>query len=241
MRVPALLAAPWRAFLVPMAFAAAVAPIGTLAGWQTSAGHGGLMGTAMILGAICGYALTALPGWDDGPPLSPIITAALLAIWLIALTGAVAGQVRLIWPLPLAIGLLLLRRRRGSAKRWVVTGAVVAITSLITAGRPHDAMLIAAALVAGLGGLAVPAFLAGIAGKPFHAMRFWPGATAALTATTALWPPAGIAASVCALLQMRAWPLSGARRGAGAMLVAAWLGLAAGLAAHGLGFRHGAV
>ncbi|MDO5706481.1 MAG: UbiD family decarboxylase [Paracoccus sp. (in: a-proteobacteria)] len=120
-------------------------------------------------------------------------------------------------------------------------GRGVAITSLIAAGRPDDAVVIAAALVAGLGGLTAPAFLAGIAGKPFHANRFWPGTTAALTAAAALWPPTGMAASVCILLQVRAWPLSGARRGDGAMLVAAWLGLAAGLAAHGLGFRHGAV
>ncbi|MDO5612221.1 MAG: NnrS family protein [Paracoccus sp. (in: a-proteobacteria)] len=238
----ALLATPWRAFLPVMAILSAAVPLAVLHGWQAPAGHGGLMLLVMVLGAICGYAPSALPGWDGGPVPSPAVTAALLVLWLLTLAGAAAGVLWLIWALPVGLSLLLLRRRRGSAKRWVVSGAAMTISALIVAGQPADAVLIAAALVAGIGARAVPAFLAGITGQRAADMpRIWPISTALLVAAAIPCPPAALAAAGCVLAQMRAWSLSAVQRPAGAMLVAAWIGLAAGLAAHGFGLTTAAL
>lgn len=225
-----LLAAPWRVFFVLGALHAAAAPLVLLVRGEPTA-HGAGMILGFGLAAVAGYALTALPGWDGGPPVPARLSGLLAALWLL---GRAGGPPVLDWPFAVALAAVLLRRP-SATRRGAVAAAVLAVTAVMQARGAGDGLLVMAALIAAIGGRAMPAFLASAAGRAARPVGAVPAITAALSLAAILAPPAALGAAALAAWQVRHWCRQGAREGAGAMLAVAWAWLVAGLAVAGLG------
>lgn len=110
---------------------------------------------------------------------------------------------------------------------------MLALAGLVTLGAARPAVLLVAALIAGIGGRAVPAFLASAAKAPAPPLDRAAQVLPVVVLAGAVWPPLALVGSGLALAQMRRWPWRGMRP-AGALLVAGWLWLALGLALWGL-------
>ncbi len=233
-----LLLAPWRVFFPLVAICAAVAPFF----WLSNAPgvtefHARAMIAGCGTGAIAGYALTALPGWDGGRVPDARIFLSLAGLWLLARYGELADSG---WPLGLPFGILLaavlLRRgRRGYLRRWPVATAGLVLSMPVP---PALALTAITALIALIASRAVPAFLASAAHLRAPAFGWHGAALAGLVVMGGWWPVLCLLAGVLALAVMLNWPLRGARwdvsRGAGLMLIMAWLWLAVGLILSGL-------
>lgn len=230
----ALLAAPWRIFFVLAAAHAMAAPPLFLWAGTDPVRHGAGMVLGLGLGAVAGYALTALPGWDGAGPVAGRTSGLLAGLWCLALAGVYLAAPVLVWLFPLALAAVLLRRRHGDPKRLVVaTAAAVATAATLTLG-PAAGVTVLAALICFIGGRAVPAFLWGAAGRSATPPRAGPVIAAGLTLASLVLPEAALVAALTALWQIRHWPRGAWRRGAGAMLAGAWLALAGGLALRGV-------
>lgn len=231
--------------------------------------HRNLFLGGMAQAAVCGYVLTALPGWTASPRPRPRDNAVLAVLWLAGLPALVTPSAG--WPLPaaslgLAVALLaFLRFLRAGA---LVRAPVLVFLPLLVAGwnalpdgpasrlapAPETVVLLIAGLIGLIGGRALPAF-----------GRFWQAAPrkavpaegalpglAGLTLALGLLaidhrPEAGVflcLAGIAFLIRSRAWPWRAALAyPALLILYLSWLWLPAGLLAAGIALisGHGSV
>lgn len=218
--------APHRPLMLCAVLAALVGPFMAPYGPQE---HARLMIFGFAGAAIGAYMLTVLPGWTK-VRATPLQIAALAGLWLAG--RLFPGPVEALYFLLLAAILGPPVVRKGIWDRiWAPLGALfigaAALLPDLEGGVPP---LLVAALIAIVGGKALPAFLASAADceqPPDHVLLRTGAALFLLGA--ALWPHPGwyLAAVACLVWQLLSWPLKVPP--VGLLLLPPWLWLCAAL------------
>lgn len=220
----------WRAPHRPLMLCAVLAALaGPLLAAADPQNHARMMVFGFAGGAIAAYLLTVLPGWT-GARASPARVALLTALWLLGrlLPGPAEALFFLLLAATLAPPVL---RAQLWDRLWAPLAAVLLAMAALMPGLDSGVPpLLIAALIAVVGGRALPSFLASAARLPQPSDRpLIRIATALYILGAAVLPhPGWYAAAVAALAwQMLQWPLR--LPPIGLLLLPPWLWLAASL------------